>query len=288
MSVSRVALFSTVIAGLAAAGYGSSVLGQGQSASPAGSGGCTPIETREANAPEQKPAFPGQTRVCEAKSNVAFDVTWSRRGWRSRGRSSRCPTAPAGHGEAGAPAHRLRGRTTGTRRSPAFPRSTPGARVACWTSRSARRSPATGRSSGASPSRAKAATRPASRAGCSRRTDGARAGPRDLPRPARVQGRRSTSGRGSRSAPTEDALSSRSASDPTKPCGRRRSSWTATWARSSASRPTAPVPDDNPFVGQGEGAARDLDLGHRNVQGPPSMRRDGSGRWSTGPTVATS
>jgi aldose sugar dehydrogenase len=75
MSLSRVALFSTVVAGLAAAGYGSSVLGQGQPASPAGNGACTPIETREANVPEQKPAFPGQTRVCEAKSNVAFDVT---------------------------------------------------------------------------------------------------------------------------------------------------------------------------------------------------------------------
>ena len=75
MSLSRVALFSTVVAGLAAAGYGSSVSGQGQPASPAASGACTPIETREANVPEQKPAFPGQTRVCEAKSNVAFDVT---------------------------------------------------------------------------------------------------------------------------------------------------------------------------------------------------------------------
>jgi glucose/arabinose dehydrogenase len=36
---------------------------------------CTPIETRTANAPEQKPAFPGQTRTCGVKSGVAFDVT---------------------------------------------------------------------------------------------------------------------------------------------------------------------------------------------------------------------
>jgi len=36
---------------------------------------CTPIETRPPNAPEQKPAFDGQTRACEAKSNVAFEVT---------------------------------------------------------------------------------------------------------------------------------------------------------------------------------------------------------------------
>ncbi len=36
---------------------------------------CAPIETRPPNAPEQKPAFDGQTRACEAKSNVAFEVT---------------------------------------------------------------------------------------------------------------------------------------------------------------------------------------------------------------------
>jgi aldose sugar dehydrogenase len=36
---------------------------------------CTPIETRRANAPEQKPTFPGQTRTCAVKSNVAFEVT---------------------------------------------------------------------------------------------------------------------------------------------------------------------------------------------------------------------
>src|SRR5688572_2675260 len=35
---------------------------------------CTPLETREANAPDQRPAFPGQTRACAVKSNVAFDV----------------------------------------------------------------------------------------------------------------------------------------------------------------------------------------------------------------------
>src|SRR5215218_4690036 len=35
----------------------------------------TPLETRPANAPDQKPAFPEQNRACEAKSDVAFDVT---------------------------------------------------------------------------------------------------------------------------------------------------------------------------------------------------------------------
>jgi glucose/arabinose dehydrogenase len=36
---------------------------------------CAPLETRTANAPEQKPAFAGQTRACAVSSNVAFDVT---------------------------------------------------------------------------------------------------------------------------------------------------------------------------------------------------------------------
>jgi glucose/arabinose dehydrogenase len=35
---------------------------------------CAPLETRTANAPEQKPAFAGQTRACALKSGVAFDV----------------------------------------------------------------------------------------------------------------------------------------------------------------------------------------------------------------------
>ncbi len=35
---------------------------------------CTPLETREPNAPDQRPASPGQTRACGIKSNVAFDV----------------------------------------------------------------------------------------------------------------------------------------------------------------------------------------------------------------------
>jgi aldose sugar dehydrogenase len=35
---------------------------------------CTPLETRTANAPQQKPAFAGQTRACGVKSEVAFDV----------------------------------------------------------------------------------------------------------------------------------------------------------------------------------------------------------------------
>lgn len=35
----------------------------------------SPLETRATTAPNQQPAAPGQTRACEVKSNVAFDVT---------------------------------------------------------------------------------------------------------------------------------------------------------------------------------------------------------------------
>src|SRR5918998_1147009 len=35
---------------------------------------CPSLETREPTASGQRPAFAGQTRACEAKSNVAFDV----------------------------------------------------------------------------------------------------------------------------------------------------------------------------------------------------------------------
>ena len=35
---------------------------------------CSPLETREANAPEQRPAFAGQTRACAIKSETAFKV----------------------------------------------------------------------------------------------------------------------------------------------------------------------------------------------------------------------
>jgi glucose/arabinose dehydrogenase len=36
---------------------------------------CPPLETRQPNAPDQRPAFPGQTRSCGVTSNVAYDVT---------------------------------------------------------------------------------------------------------------------------------------------------------------------------------------------------------------------
>lgn len=41
---------------------------------------CTPLETRPPNAPDQRPAFEGQTRACAVTTNVAFDVVVHARG----------------------------------------------------------------------------------------------------------------------------------------------------------------------------------------------------------------
>ncbi len=43
-------------------------------AAAAATADCKPLETRPPNAPDQQPAFAGQTRACAIKSNVAFDV----------------------------------------------------------------------------------------------------------------------------------------------------------------------------------------------------------------------
>ncbi len=43
--------------------------------SPAAAQECKPVSLGTANAPEQKPAFAGQTRACEAKTNAAIEVT---------------------------------------------------------------------------------------------------------------------------------------------------------------------------------------------------------------------
>ena len=41
---------------------------------------CVPLEAREANAPDQRPAFAGQTRACGIRNNTALDVTVVARG----------------------------------------------------------------------------------------------------------------------------------------------------------------------------------------------------------------
>ena len=53
---------------------GSTAAPQDTAVSPTLASDCVPLETREPNAPDQEPAFEGQTRACEAVSNVAFDV----------------------------------------------------------------------------------------------------------------------------------------------------------------------------------------------------------------------
>ncbi|MGZ8781411.1 MAG: PQQ-dependent sugar dehydrogenase [Thermoanaerobaculia bacterium] len=48
--------------------------GAGNGGAAATKAPCRPLETREANASQQKPAFAGQTRACGATTNTAFDV----------------------------------------------------------------------------------------------------------------------------------------------------------------------------------------------------------------------
>src|SRR3954447_6717658 len=72
-------LAGIVAAGLACSADSSKAPAAGHSTA-GGNATCRPLETREAHAAHQQPAFPGQTRACEEKSNVAFDVTIVARG----------------------------------------------------------------------------------------------------------------------------------------------------------------------------------------------------------------
>ncbi|MBA2460109.1 MAG: PQQ-dependent sugar dehydrogenase [Gemmatimonadales bacterium] len=83
MSPQRAAIISTIVAlatvGTACTGAPDQPPQSAEAqAAAGGSGGgaapCPPLEKREANGPDQRPAFPGQTRACAAPSNVAFDV----------------------------------------------------------------------------------------------------------------------------------------------------------------------------------------------------------------------
>ena len=67
MSLRRCAVL-TAIAVATAMSFG------GGAEPPVSEEACKPLETRPPNAPDQRPAFPGQTRACAVKSNVAFDV----------------------------------------------------------------------------------------------------------------------------------------------------------------------------------------------------------------------
>lgn len=66
MQTFRTAFISMIALAAAAGSDGAQTSG--------GAGACPPIETRPPNVPDQRPAFPGQTRACAIESNVAFDV----------------------------------------------------------------------------------------------------------------------------------------------------------------------------------------------------------------------
>lgn len=82
MWTDRAALISIVF--LSSTGFACGQRAGGQSAeqaesqasagTPSAGGTCPALETRRPNAPDQRPAFAGQTRTCGVKSNVAFEV----------------------------------------------------------------------------------------------------------------------------------------------------------------------------------------------------------------------
>jgi glucose/arabinose dehydrogenase len=84
--ITRPLVAATLAAALAAcAGNGAAPATTGGSAGgevarDASGAPCTPLETRGANAGDQRPAFAGQTRACAAPSNAALDVTVVARG----------------------------------------------------------------------------------------------------------------------------------------------------------------------------------------------------------------
>jgi glucose/arabinose dehydrogenase len=70
-SISIIAL----VAGTACSKLSGKAGDSAQSQASAESTGCPQLETRKPNAPDQRPAFSGQTRACGVTSNVAYDVT---------------------------------------------------------------------------------------------------------------------------------------------------------------------------------------------------------------------
>ncbi len=78
MSISHTTPIAILVLAVAAAGCGpradDSAEAAESQASAAGAAACTPLETREPNAPDQRPASQGQTRACGITSKVAFDV----------------------------------------------------------------------------------------------------------------------------------------------------------------------------------------------------------------------
>ena len=85
MTTPRAFLLSSLIVGAAACTTGANpnadstrppAAAPGDTAGRTTAANCTPLETREANAPSQRPAFEGQTRACGIRSDtVAYQVT---------------------------------------------------------------------------------------------------------------------------------------------------------------------------------------------------------------------
>lgn len=77
--IASISMFILAGAGAACSGGTAATADSAVSLEPADSAGavaanCPPLETREANAPSQTPAFAGQTRACGVTSKVALDV----------------------------------------------------------------------------------------------------------------------------------------------------------------------------------------------------------------------
>ena len=234
---------------------------------PAAKGGCATLETRDPNAVGQVPAFAGQTRACGVDSDVAFDVVVAREGARAAvGGRAACPTAISlvtekagrlrivsakgelGEPVAGLPAVDARGQggLLDVALSPSF---AIGPDDLLELQRAARGRQRDQR-------RARRAVGRQARA---------RAGARDLPRPARLrrhQALRLAARSSGRDGMLYVTLGERSDA-PMRPQAQRS---TATWARSCASTPDGAAPRDNPFVGQSGALPEIWSLGHRNVQ----------------------
>ncbi|HUE77971.1 MAG TPA: PQQ-dependent sugar dehydrogenase [Longimicrobiales bacterium] len=71
---SSIWLFVTVTGTACAGGTGNAPADSPDSGTEAAASECEPIESREPNAPDQQPSFPGQTRACEIDSGVAYEV----------------------------------------------------------------------------------------------------------------------------------------------------------------------------------------------------------------------
>jgi glucose/arabinose dehydrogenase len=79
MSIAHTTPIAILVLSVAAAGCSpraddSAASAESQASAAGADSACTPLETREPNAPDQRPAFQGQTRACGITSNAAFDV----------------------------------------------------------------------------------------------------------------------------------------------------------------------------------------------------------------------